>query len=178
MAFYLRNDDLFESNMALRCEVKAQAKIIDEFKSGERYLKLQRDHRKVIDGYIREIKKLRAELAKSHAETVNVRNMWLDECDEVWHEHVAGIAGKDAKIRRLEEKIWELQQKHDDADLIYRLQTRQIMHIGLANWRKIPLDFSFVFCYTVKARKQGSLAIVKEVSLCRRLYITCLSRKE
>ena len=115
MAFYLRNDDLFESNMALRCEVKAQAKIIDEFKSGERYLKLQRNHRKVIDGYIREIKKLRAELAKSHAETVNVRNMWLDECDEVWHEHVAEIAGKDATIRRLEEKIWELQQKHEDA---------------------------------------------------------------
>ena len=42
-------DALFEQCMALRCEVKVQAQIIKEFKSGERYLKLQADQHRVID---------------------------------------------------------------------------------------------------------------------------------
>lgn len=115
MAYSLRNDDLFEINMSLRCKVKAQSRIIDEFKSGERYLKLQTDHRKVINGYIKEIKKLKSELAAAHAQAVTVRQIWMEECDRVWQEHVAETANKDERIRRLEEKIWELQRKSDEA---------------------------------------------------------------
>ena len=37
MAFGLCDDNLFEAYMALRCRVKNQAQIIDEFKSGKRY---------------------------------------------------------------------------------------------------------------------------------------------
>ena len=42
MAFSFQDNDLFEINMALQCRVKDQKRIIDEFESGKRYLKLQR----------------------------------------------------------------------------------------------------------------------------------------
>ena len=117
MAYGFRNDDLFEINMALRCRVKDQERIIREFKSGERYLKLQKDHHKVINGYIKEIKKLKSELASAHAQVINVRQIWTDECDRLWQEYVAETAKKDEKIRSLEEKIWELQKKLDETGM-------------------------------------------------------------
>ena len=84
------NEDLFEINMALRCEVKNLRRTVDEFKSGKRYLKIQEDHRRVTKGYIKEIKRLKNELAAAHAQTVNVRNIWTDEC---WY--LAGTFGTD-----------------------------------------------------------------------------------
>ena len=50
--------DLFEQCMALRCEVKSLRQTLKEFQSGKRYLKLQADHHRVIEGYIKEIKRL------------------------------------------------------------------------------------------------------------------------
>lgn len=48
-------DNLFESYMAAKCLIKAQERIIDDFKSGKRYLKLQEDYRRVCTGYRREL---------------------------------------------------------------------------------------------------------------------------
>ena len=58
----------------LECVVKVQQKQLDAFRSGERYLKLQKDFRRVIAGYERTIRNLKTELGKAHAETVNVKN--------------------------------------------------------------------------------------------------------
>lgn len=105
---------LFETNMALRCEVKSLKRVIEEFKSGKRYLKIQEDHKRITAGYVREIKRLKAELAASHAQAVTARDMWMDECDRIWQEHLAEIARKDEKIRRLEDKIWETRMECDE----------------------------------------------------------------
>ena len=50
------SEDVFEINMALRCRIKVLERIVKEFKSGERYKKIQKDHSRVIKGYIKEIK--------------------------------------------------------------------------------------------------------------------------
>lgn len=107
-------DDLFEINMALRCEVKSLKRIVGEFKSGKRYLKIQEDHKRIVAGYIKEIKRLKAELAASHAQAVTVRNIWTDECDRLWQDHLAEMSQKDEKIRRLEDKVWETQMECDE----------------------------------------------------------------
>ena len=64
----------------LECVVKVQQKQLDAFRSGERYLKLQKDFRRVIAGYERTIRNLKTELGKAHAETVKVRNIWFEQC--------------------------------------------------------------------------------------------------
>ena len=72
----LHTEDLFEQCMALRCEVKSLRHTVKEFKSGERYLKLQADQHRVIEGYVKDIRKLRLELADAHA-AMNKTAMFL-----------------------------------------------------------------------------------------------------
>ena len=98
-------DDLFEINMALRCKVRDLENKIDEFKSGARYLKLQKDHHRVVAGYIKETDRLRKELAETHAQVTNVRNIWTEECYEVFDEYRAEMRKKEEIIRNLEDKI-------------------------------------------------------------------------
>ena len=74
-----RDESLFEQNMAMRCELKALRQIIDEFRSGERYLKLQEDNRRVMRGYIKRIKSLENELADAHSHAVTIRDIWTEE---------------------------------------------------------------------------------------------------
>lgn len=128
MAFSLHNNDLFESYMLLQCKVKDQKRIIDEFESGARYIKIQQDHHRVVAGYIKEINRLRTELASAHAQVVDIRNIWTGECDEVWQEHKAEIRRKDDKIYSLEEKVMELQQKNKDDTASLRLEYEDRLH--------------------------------------------------
>ena len=107
-------DDLFEINMALRCRIRDLENKIGEFKSGARYLKIQKDHHRVVAGYIKEIGRLRKELADAHAQAVNVRNIWTDECYELFDEYRAEMRKKEETIRTLEDKIWDSQRKSDE----------------------------------------------------------------
>ena len=61
--------------LTLECAVKALQQQLDEFKSGERYLKLQKDYRQVIADYERTIKNLKFDLSHAHSETVNVNEL-------------------------------------------------------------------------------------------------------
>ena len=63
-------EDLFLRCSDLQLRVKNLERELDEFKSGKRYLKLQEDHRLVVAGYIKEIQRLKSELAKANARTV------------------------------------------------------------------------------------------------------------
>ena len=78
------NGELIVKVNTLECIVKAQQQQLEAFRSGERYMKLQKDFRRVIAGYERTIKNLKIELGKAHAETVNVRNIWFEQCDQDW----------------------------------------------------------------------------------------------
>ena len=60
-------DNLFEDYMAARCTIKALKRTIEEFKSGKRYLKLQKDYHRVTAGYINEIKRLKREVGSLNA---------------------------------------------------------------------------------------------------------------
>jgi len=116
MRYGFLDDDIFEINMALQCKIKDMKRIIAEFKSGDRYLKLQKDYHRIVAGYIKEIEKLKKELADAHKQIVTVRQIWTEECDKIWREHVAEITKKDEIIRKLEERIWELQRQKDETE--------------------------------------------------------------
>lgn len=128
MAFSLRNSDLFEEYMLLRCKEKNQERIIAEFESGERYLKIQRDYDKVIAGYIKEIKKLRIALAEAKKQVEEAVDIWTDECYEVWQEHLKETGRKDDRIYGLKEKIMRLQQKYKDDTTALRLEYEEKLH--------------------------------------------------
>ena len=107
-------NNLFEDYMAARCTIKALKRTIEEFKSSERYMKLQKDYNRVSDGYIREIKRLRLEIGRLNAQMISIRNMWSDDYYSMYEEKQAEIRNLKETIRRLEDKVWEERRKSDE----------------------------------------------------------------
>lgn len=77
-------DCLFSELTTLQYQNKAMRQELEAFRNGERYKKLQANHHKVVTGYIKEISRL---LAKAHADTARVRNIWFEECDSDWEKY-------------------------------------------------------------------------------------------
>lgn len=100
--------------MSAQCLIKSQKKIIAEFKSGERYLKLQKDYRRVMAGYIKEIKKLKAEIGSLNARLISNRNMMTDDYYAMWDECRAEIRQLQETNRKLDDKVWETERKYGD----------------------------------------------------------------
>ncbi len=105
-------DNLFESYMDARCLIKSQKRIIEEFKSGKRYLKLQADHDRIYAGYIKEIKHLKSEVGKLNARMISNRNMLLDDLYALYDEKQAEIIKLQETNRKLEDQLWELSLIH------------------------------------------------------------------
>ena len=107
-------DNLFESYMDARCLIKSQKRIIEEFKSGKRYLKLQADHDRIYAGYIKEIKHLKREVGKLNARMISNRNMLLDDLYALYDEKQAEIIKLQETNRKLEDQLWEIERKYED----------------------------------------------------------------
>ena len=71
------NDSLLVND--LRCRLKARDTELESFRSGEGYMKPQRDHGRVVDGYIREPRRPRSELADERAHSKSQRDLLLSE---------------------------------------------------------------------------------------------------
>ena len=121
-------DSLFEINMALKCQVKALEKRIKEYESGKRYLKIQKDHSRVIDGYIKQAKELRKEIDSAHAETKHVREIWTEQCYTQWDEARKESSRKDKEIERLKEKIWKVEKEKDETVASLTLHYEDMVH--------------------------------------------------
>lgn len=107
-------DNLFEDYMSARCTIKTLKRTIEEFKSGKRYMKLQKDYHRVTNGYIKEIKQLKLEIGHLNARMIGIRNMWFDDYYCMYEEKQAEIRNLKETIRRLEDKVWEERRKSDE----------------------------------------------------------------
>ena len=99
-------ESLFEINSTLQYRVKALQQQVDEFRSGERYKKLQHDYSLVIDGFIKEI--------DAEARAISTRNIWFDECESNWKDYQTELNKKEEAINRLEERYWRFLRAHDE----------------------------------------------------------------
>lgn len=106
--------DLILKVNTLECVVKSLQQQLDAFKSGARYLKLQKDFHRVIAGYERKIKNLKIELGKAHAETVDVRNIWFEQCDQDWQTYCKEISRMQAETEKFQNMYWEALKACDD----------------------------------------------------------------
>ena len=117
-------DRQYEFFTMQQLQLKNAQRELEEFRSGERYLKLQEDHRCVMAGYRREISNLKKEVAEAHAETINVRNIWFEECDYIRTEYEKEIEKLNSKIHRQQDEYWEMAKKYeqDRAELVERYE--------------------------------------------------------
>lgn len=119
---------LFEDYMSARCTIKNLKRTIDEFKSGERYLKLQRDYHLVAAGYIKEIKRLKSEVGSLNARIVSIRDMWTEDYYALYEEKQAEIRELRETVRRAEDKAWEAERKSDERITAVTLEYEDKLH--------------------------------------------------
>lgn len=103
----------FEEKMAAQCRIKVLKKKVEEFESGERYIKIQNDYHKVITGYIKEIDRLKKEVGRQHAQYISNRNMWIDDYYALYDESQKESGKLQERIIKLEGKIWETEMECD-----------------------------------------------------------------
>ena len=106
-------NELYAQNYSLQCENKALRRIVDEFKSGKRYKKLQEGHERVIAGYKQENRRLAKALAEERETTTKVRNIWFEQCDTDFDWYQAELEKKEQRISDLETKYWETLWEYD-----------------------------------------------------------------
>ena len=82
----------FPEVSALQLRLKAKQREINEFKSGDRYIKLRIEHMKNMRYLERKLKQSRLGTAQAHAETISVRKAWISVVDDCIKE--ADIMGK------------------------------------------------------------------------------------
>ena len=107
-AFTWRISDLLFENHLLRERIAA-------LESGERFTRMQEEHRQEISFLDRLVKNLKFELAEAHAETVDVRKKWMQTCDDVRHECDQELKRMQTQVRRAEKAVEEARQQRDEA---------------------------------------------------------------
>ena len=96
------SDPAYEMLASYQHRVKSLSFQLNAFRTGQKYLDMKEDAARLLAEQSREIRALKAELAKAHAETVTVRNHWSQVLDDMENAHAKDLSKKDTEIRNLE----------------------------------------------------------------------------
>jgi hypothetical protein len=113
----------------LQYKVKSLFAQVSDFKSGEKYVKMQEDRKRELAIKDREIKKLKQELADAHAQVVGVRKSWQEVFDDLEEEHAKEILKKDREIMALQKKLLETQIMLDAEKDKVRDKTKELYQV-------------------------------------------------
>ncbi len=100
---------------SLQYEVKKLTKLVEAFQSGEKYVRMENEFHKIIEGLKREIRSLKAELAAAHAETIHVRNQWFEIFEDLEKEKNAQLTRKESEVKKAKEAMYQAQRQRDKA---------------------------------------------------------------
>ena len=107
-------DHFLEIN-TLQCRLKAAHTQLDSFRSGEAYQKLQELRKADQQASTRRITQLEAELSRSHAETISVRNQWFDVFEEMQKEHQKKLSVLQKQVGSMEQRPLKAEGERDVA---------------------------------------------------------------
>ena len=97
----------------LQCRIKALEKEIEEFKSGKRYLKLQDDYKRVIQGYQKTIEELRHQMFLLQKREEKRTDMWYDQCIQDWDNYCKSLECMAKKVEKYMNLCFEEHFKFD-----------------------------------------------------------------
>ena len=104
----------FEHITSLQYKVKSLTFQVESFKSGEKYVSMRSEFAKQLAAKDREIKKIKSELADAHAETVTVRQNWMQVFDDISKEHEKELGEKERIIKKLKDQLFAAQRQLDE----------------------------------------------------------------
>ena len=122
----------FERVTTLEYRLKAAQAQINAFISGEKYVQMQQEFLRALRTEERRRKELEEEIARSHSETIAVRNQWFAVFDEMEKEHAREVAALKKKIKQLEQRLLNAEQQRDTALNKVTEQRRHIYEVETA----------------------------------------------
>ncbi len=138
---------------------RSLSKQVEDFRSGEKYRKMDAENKRLIRFHNREMKRMEYELSKAHSETVTVRRYWSEVMEELDKEHKEEINRLLSEIKRLGKRISELERQRDEAK--EKLHGRSLEYYALAG----ELE-----------EEKGTRNIKKETFIFHQLFCTCGGR--
>lgn len=121
----------FETVTTLQYRNRALSKQVEDFKSGEKYMQMEAEYKKLLRFHHQEMKRMENELSKAHSETVTVRRYWGEVMDDLDKEHQALVRRLMAQIERLKKQNQELARQRDAAQDKLRERTQQYYAIAV-----------------------------------------------
>lgn len=103
----------FEYTSTLEYRLKARERELDDFKSGEKYVRMQEKIRKVIRFYEREIKKRDQEIYTLRQEIKNNREHWFEVFEDLEKEYACKTAQLHAQNKKLEQRALRAEQRNE-----------------------------------------------------------------
>lgn len=104
---------------------RSLSKQVADFKSGEKYMQMEAEYKKLLRFHNREMKRLEYELSKAHSETVTVRRYWGEVMDDLDKEHQARVRQLLKEIEHLKKQNLELSRQRDAAKDRLRERTQE-----------------------------------------------------
>ena len=103
----------FEYMTNLQYKVKALQAQVDAFQSGEAYLRQKEEYEKRLREKDRIIAALKKELGRSHAETITMRDRWMEVFEDLEKEHRKAMSKEQKKTARMEQRILAAEKSED-----------------------------------------------------------------
>lgn len=103
----------FEYMTNLQYKVKALQAQVDAFQSGEAYLRQKEEYEKRLREKDRIIAALKKELGRSHAETVTMRDRWMEVFEDLEKEHRKAMSKEQKKTARMEQRMLAAEKSED-----------------------------------------------------------------
>ena len=101
----------FEFMTSLQYKVKHQQHQLELFQSGEKYVKMNSEHRAVVAKKNREIEDLKRGLAAARAETVTMRNHWFQVFEDIEKEHAKETQKQERIVNSLTERALRAERR-------------------------------------------------------------------
>jgi len=89
----------------LKLKVRNLEAKVSSFESGEKYQRMKDEFKRTLAQANRDVTRLHKEVADAHAETVTVRNLWMDMYDTAEKDYLAQIDALKKENRDLKEKL-------------------------------------------------------------------------
>lgn len=116
---------IYEQMTTLQYRYHSVLKQLEEFKSGEKYVKMKAEYQKLLRRYNKNVLHMEYELSKAHSETITVRKYWSEVMDDLEKEHLKEVNRLLAENAHLKKENLELTRQRDEAKDKYRERNRE-----------------------------------------------------
>ena len=121
---------IYEPMATLQYRYRSLSEQLEQFKTGEKYIQMDAEYKKLLRHHNKEVCRFEYELSKAHSETIAVRKLWEEVFEDLEKEHLKKVRRLLAEIKRLEKIILEVTRQRDEA--LDKYQKRNLEYYDVA----------------------------------------------